>query len=602
MSPLLRFSLLVIGTFVAASTVAGGRARAACSPAIRYSHVGDTGRDARCNYASIQDAIDHATCPTTIVIASRASGYTSQRLQIANKSVVLIGSTAGCGTQVCSNPNGCGAAPAQVALRGAGPVAGSIFSITGNSHVSLANLELTGAVGAANGGGAIDFTGSGSLSLTNTDIHGNRGDMGGGIYMHPATGSAELGVGNDVIISDNSASGSGGGIAIEGAAHLTLSGDRSGLLLNDAGWSGGGLSVSLSASADISSPGFGGTLGAIYGNSAVHGGGIAIWSGVPQTLVRLFSTDPARPVQVNANTASGDGGAIYAQVFPQSVAKLCANDYRLDSNSASEGTAVYAAKDTSGGDGDVGGGVIFGLRRATGAPVDECADETLAALGAVHCASGVACNEVASNVAKDLNGDATAGSTIFSGLGTQLALSRLSLRANRGGHLLTGSRIALDDCLSAGNTVTGELMLLRSPDVATPNVIDGCTFARDTIGSPYVFGYSGALTLRNTIFGELPSRALSATAAGAVAQIDYVLADDITTLATGNDVVAGNAQFVDPAHGDYHLGPLSPALDFAPAETGYDIDIERQPRNVDLSGIPNRSGPRDLGAYERQAN
>jgi hypothetical protein len=46
------------------------------------------------------------------------------------------------------------------------------------------------------------------------------------------------------------------------------------------------------------------------------------------------------------------------------------------------------------------------------------------------------------------------------------------------------------------------------------------------------------------------------------------------------------------------------ALDFATyafdAMFDLSVDLDGQPREVDLAAVPNEFGPRDLGAYERQ--
>ena len=69
---------------------------------------------------------------------------------------------------------------------------------------------------------------------------------------------------------------------------------------------------------------------------------------------------------------------------------------------------------------------------------------------------------------------------------------------------------------------------------------------------------------------------------------------------------AGNPPvFVDPANGDYHLKATSLGVDFAPpppiAPPGPDtIDLDGNPRDVDLAFAGDVFGTRDLGAYELQ--
>ncbi|MEP7098628.1 MAG: hypothetical protein ABI748_13280, partial [Dokdonella sp.] len=66
-------------------------------------------------------------------------------------------------------------------------------------------------------------------------------------------------------------------------------------------------------------------------------------------------------------------------------------------------------------------------------------------------------------------------------------------------------------------------------------------------------------------------------------------------------IQAGEPSFVDAAHGDYHLLHSSLGVDDAPVDsTVPPLDLDRKPRVVDLPDVPNRLGPRDLGAYEIQ--
>jgi hypothetical protein len=61
-------------------------------------------------------------------------------------------------------------------------------------------------------------------------------------------------------------------------------------------------------------------------------------------------------------------------------------------------------------------------------------------------------------------------------------------------------------------------------------------------------------------------------------------------------VLTGTPDFVDAENGDYHQQVTSPGIDFAPAAGG--VDLEFQPRTVDLPDVPNNAGPLDLGPYE----
>lgn len=69
----------------------------------------------------------------------------------------------------------------------------------------------------------------------------------------------------------------------------------------------------------------------------------------------------------------------------------------------------------------------------------------------------------------------------------------------------------------------------------------------------------------------------------------------------GTRILNADPRFVDTAHGDYSLTAASPAVDFAAEVPGTDVDLIGHTRDIDLDVVPNRYGPRDLGALEREA-
>ncbi|HET8941678.1 MAG TPA: hypothetical protein VFN13_06810, partial [Rudaea sp.] len=176
-------------TFALCCVVASQQAAAICQPIAHYIYVGTS---AQCNTASIQTAIDNVVCAGTTVVVSTYNGatYTAQHITIADKSLTLSGTANRCDAPpVICDPNvGCGGggAPAQVAISGNGN--DPVFSISGNSHVTLANLDISGGKGADNsliGGGGVGFhSGGGALTLNNLRIHGNDSGYGGGVGIY----------------------------------------------------------------------------------------------------------------------------------------------------------------------------------------------------------------------------------------------------------------------------------------------------------------------------------------------------------------------------------------------------------------------------------
>jgi hypothetical protein len=82
----------------------------------------------------------------------------------------------------------------------------------------------------------------------------------------------------------------------------------------------------------------------------------------------------------------------------------------------------------------------------------------------------------------------------------------------------------------------------------------------------------------------------------------YVLTNNASTLAGGTFIVDGEPAFVDRAGGDYHLQRTSFGVDVAPGDAGVnmDLDLDGNPRTVNLIDMPDGDGPMDIGAYEIQ--
>ena len=354
--------------------------------------------------------------------------------------------------------------------------------------------------------------------------------------------------------------------------------------LGGVGGYGGGLNVQGPAIAYIGTSGAFG-LGAIYANSAIDGGGISVQSGESDgvnAVVHLFTTDPQQPVTVRGNSASDTGGAIYAQgwngAFSFSDAYFCASDFRIEDNFARDGSALYMNES----------GFAYINRSDCTVP------------SAVRCASGVTCNSMVGNDAGPTTGGIGDGATLRNVEG-YLFLNRFELRANRGGYAIrtTGQfRISTArDCLLANNEYTRQLV---SSEAETDTYISNCTLARNTLGSSDVLHVEGPLDLIGSIIDQPGRLSLAYSGSPNDITVEHVLASDITTLPNGPTVISDAPAFVDAANGDYHLRQYSPAVDFAPPVSGDDRDLDNQPRDQDLSGVPDLFGVRDLGAYERQ--
>jgi predicted outer membrane repeat protein len=556
-----------------------------------------------CPYHDIQSALDDAAANPgrDYVWIANTGTYSGQHVVVTNDSVILEGGFSDCFQDVPDTT------PA--VLRGTD--GHSVLEIEGASEVALINLVLTGAtMDESHRGGGIYFGGQGTLELANTTVSFNTAGYGAGIDLNGGTGPAKLVLHNDSLILSNTALASGGGVRVEGNARLFVLEPSTLIAFNhaDAGY-GGGVEVIGPAQADIGSGGYGG-IPVISGNTAAYGGGMDAFSvdDGQDTMIRLFSTDPANAVSISSNTASNTGGAIYLKSLNDifgafAITRLCASDFRMHDNIAAEGTAIYS--DTASIEvASTGAYIALNL---TDNSIPECnAPEPPSDLGATHCGDGVPCNRIDGNTALDGDGNPTDGSAVLLQSAGLLIADRVALTDNTGGHALRAisddifTQVRLSDCLVANNVLSDSAIAATDGDQGEI-LIDGCTIARNTLGAS-----SASITipvpdfyLLNTIIDEVGHLSLDPTTPNAA----YVLSNETTSLPVTVTIVEGSPEYVDADHGDFHLRSTSLGVDFAPNESvdrSHPFDLDGNPRIVDLPGIPPQFGPMDLGAYETQ--
>lgn len=562
--------------------------------AVTYS----VGSGAGCTHATIQAAIDTAASSAgTDTIHLTNGSFAQQALGISSQGVSIVG-----GFDTCTTPVATGVTE----INGAGGAANSVITITGNSSpVTLARLKITGGDETTDGdGGGIDVSGPSVVTLTDVEISGNTAQDGGGIAIRNA---ASVTLGPNVTIVNNTATGSGGGISVDFA---TLKAEADGILIafNHApnGY-GGGLYVSYSRNVDIGSPG-GLGLPVIYFNDAEYGGGIAVRAGTLSALpalVRLYSTDPTRPVRISANSASKTGGGVYLRPYfnvdlNNATSTLCASDFRIDDNDAVQGSAIYADSDYSLAN-DLRSTEVF-----LNAPTS-CAGIAARPPSARSCIGQPDCNLIDNNYA---SGDATPanGATILLQNAGYLDARNLTLRDNVGGHAFrafgdaddgTGRRAAvlLRGCAIFDNMYSLEALRFEGDRVSS--LLEQCTVAGNTVGGAALIRFGGAsetaLTLSRSILWQPGTPLRGGTMPGALS-VNGIVASALTTLPGATDAIVADPRFV--GNGDYRLRAASPAVDFATGPAGTDLD--GRPRNRDLDPKPNFLGTTDLGAWERQ--
>lgn len=566
------------------------------------------GADAACSTTSLQAAIDAATDGYTIRIA-RNQTYTAQALRIDGKDLRLVG-----GYDDCSATTAAGL----TAISGLGGGADSVLTVRGQVDLVLENLNLIRGDEVSDGyGGGLDISGRGTVTLRNTTLVQNYAGYGGGISAISDGGSLNLRLLSGTVVQLNTAQYSGGGIRIQGSVTLTAVEPQTWIASNEARGidpgnqqprfgNGGGIQVLAPARAVIGSPGYG-SSGVVFGNTARYGGGIALDGQVDggdlsTARLDLFTTDPANPVRVHGNRATQTGGGIHLLPdasgffpFPKSFGRACIWDARIEDNIAQQGAAIYAdtnfaaANRTSSyvhfnpepGDPDNIFGGSCGARPA----------------GAQSCPPGAACNTIEGNFAEDAAEQPTGAAILVQDGGT-VVLRRVALRGNFGTELLRATSQAtvhLRDVLATGGNYTGTALRIDSDQRL---VLDDSTFTGNFIGGAQVVSAGGPVEFKRNIVWQPGRRVL---VAGGAVDLHASIVNDLTGLPAGPEALVRDPRFVEPSYGDFSLRAASPAVDFAPAIAGGDVDRDGRPRDVDLALKANARGPRDIGALERPA-
>ncbi|MEP7041589.1 MAG: hypothetical protein ABI843_00915 [Dokdonella sp.] len=529
------------------------------------------GGDASCNFSTLQDAINASTDPEgNSLFIARDVTYSSQHVLVNGQKINFLG-----GYETCDGTEA--GEPIQIT----GTSGHSVFEIEGDSAVYLANLDISGGdLDGSHKGGGIYFGGIGSLELASVWVHGNRAGYGGGIDMSPS-GTATLTL-LSTAISLNTASGQGGGIRLEGFS--TLVADASNYITfnaaegtDDIGF-GGGIEMIGPAHAYINAN--------LNNNTAIYGGGIAALAAGDSTVtVNLYNQG------ILYNNLATVGGGVYLESSQQgAVATLCANDFAIDNNTAAIGAAIYGNDD-----GGIGASVLLN---------DDTCLTPLAPIPQVTCATGPFCNEIANNVATDMT-----GAVIQIGRSGSMSADRTLMRANQGESLIGffadadstpgGYSVRLHNSLLTGNIASGDLIDARGGATGNQLIVDTSTIADNQIGAAEVIMADlNFAEVTNSIVYQPDKQTIHFTGPAADLTALYVLTNDTSSLAGGIGILQGTPAFVDSANGDYHLLRGSPGVDVAPEID--DVDLDGNPRSVDLLDIANDFGPSDLGAYEIQ--
>lgn len=553
-----------------------------------------------CDFATIQEAINAAQShpgPDTVRIASNL-GYAGLALKVGRQDLTIEGGYATCASPAPTSPH------SRTTLSGAGPVGDSVIEFDRDGVRVLRGLSIVSGDDPTSGGG-IQFSGHGRLYLENVTILNNTSAFGGGINFHGrGAGVGYLELGPDVVVADNIATESGGGIRVTGIAQLVMEADGTAVIGNEARGSssdqvghGGGILIVGPAHARIASPGF--ADAAIEGNFAKYGGGLAVLAPDEESVVALYSVDRARPLRILGNRASIQGGGLYIggnDGWNLSHACVDAHEIQVEANRAPVGAAAYLNEVAE-----------FSLNPDPHAHFHRCGYTISPPATAVSCATDAspACSRISGNRSEDGAGHATTGAVVAvrEDAGAHARLERVALTGNSGGALL--HRTSCDGCLLARNDVVVALAVFpHEPYTLVPYQITGSTIADNIIDGPDVFRVGHPLLLKDSIIEQRGKRVFLLDGGDADVDAENLLVHScsaINCLLFPNVIAAATGpRFVDSERGNYRLQAASQAVDFAPSVEGDDRDLDGNLRDIELDPVRNRLGTRDLGAYERQ--
>jgi hypothetical protein len=566
---------------------------AATLPAPASSAIYRVGSGSGCTHGTIQAAVEAARVNPGFdyIRITRSRTYLDQRVVINSQNVQLEGGFAN-----CASPSADGT---RTVVSGAGALRGSVFAVSGTGNVTFADLELNSGDPTGDGGGLAVANTSSTVTLLNVRVVQNAASRGGGISVRGSSSNPaalRLVLGPGTVVESNRASTDGGGIYCR-FARVEVTGARSRITANHAR-RGGGMHLEA-CGASIRSEGNYPAYGVLAFNTAEEdGGGISVTERFGRAWFAPSSA--GAPVWISYNRAGRFGGGAYvADALFEMMEGI------LEGNVAGEGGGgafleVHEAQDP---------GQIFVMPGQPSGSVP-------------YCTAALNCNRISGNRARASDGSDRDGAAIMVraryGEGEARSIVRLwgtQLSDNAGrsllrhGALSTGFGSALNELYIAGalitrNRASGSLIDYYSevPEAWDYTLgIGATTIAGNVIGGPAVIDSYWPIGLDYSIVWQPGTRAIATDVAYSGANlVEYVIANDFTGVPMSPRLLIADPAFNNPANGDFELRPESPAIDFAP-EFGH-FTRNHRPRPVDLPSIPNRFGPEDLGAYERQTD
>ena len=507
------------------------------------------GADAACTHTDLALAISQAQSNpgTDFIHIARNQSYSAVALNISNQSVWLIGGYSDCADTVPSS---------RTTLNGAGGAADSVIEILAGDgsvrDVYLQNLAITGGEPDADFGGGIEIDGSNRVTLNNVSLSGNSSGRGGAIHFN-GTLSGRLIIDAASQIFGNSATDAGGGIYCSSSAGTLLRFE--GNLFDNEALNGGGIYADH-CSVTIIAP----TVGdGVYFNRASGSGG-GVYARNSSQIVGLG--DAHFLVNFNLNDASFDGGAFWLD-----NSGLTLVGAQLNSNSAGrDGGAIHAQSSAA----------------VTMVPFD-------------GCQGGMRCSRLEDNLAGS-NGGA------INMIGHRLDLRGTWVMANQA---VTASaiRLANSDAWLQGNIIARNSLAQTVIQSANSDLrLYYNTVTHNTDFNTAISGSFGALEIHNSIIYEAPGLSTINASSIQSSSFDCIDFSLLPFIVIGADFIVTDPLFVNPAADDFRLSANSPLIDYCYNPTATSVprllDIDGQQRGFDAPGVPNHSGPFDLGADE----
>lgn len=566
-------------------------------PATEFTTIGaDANCDVDSNLSQIQNVID--TGIAEIRVASNGTYFNT--LVIDNQSVVIRGGFADC-TAADNNDQSID----DLTVINGSFISAPVIRITGRGLaerqvVRLENLTITAGTslaGALGGGLSLDETEL-ELQMQRVLVTGNSGSSVAGVYINNGLGinSGAIDIyAEDVVIAENDAFTHSGGIHCIGLANIAFTG-MSGVFSNEA-QSAAGLSMQNGcyiAFYSEQNPGSYALLSGIAGNrSSEEAGGAKLSTGANLFLFgqKMCVGDQClgsnqQPVYLSNNHADVDnngsdgGGGLYLESFNNDV---YANGVIIEGNSASgNGGGIYVSNNTN----------VTIERRAGG------------------CWNNDRCNLIINNTAGTNNG--FGGAFYVNGGALDLSQSYVeesradfgtAIYATGDSATVTIEGSVFDDNGNQGNDNYFDFSVINA-SFGADIVIKHSTFA-DNNAMNSVFdvdpALGGTLSLLSSIVADSSTGNLFAVASSALT-VDCLVAHESTSY-SGTNVVVASPVFFNPSIGDYHLTPISPAIDLCQAIPLVNtLDIDGESRGWDDPQNNNGSGAYDAGADESYLN